>query len=92
MTALQTAALAAAGVMSAVCFALMGIDKLFAKSHARRIPEKTLFFFAIFMGGIGGTLGMWLFRHKTLHAQFKFGFPLLALAQIAIIVFTFGLK
>ncbi|WP_036121634.1 DUF1294 domain-containing protein, partial [Lysinibacillus sphaericus] len=34
----------------------------------------------------GGVLGMYLFRHKTRHNRFAFGFPLLAAIQIFIIV------
>lgn len=65
----------------------MGLDKLFAKLQKRRIPEKTLFVFAIVGGALGGTLGMYGFRHKTLHKTFAIGFPLLAIVQIAAVVF-----
>ena len=37
-------------------------------------------------GAIGGVLGMYLFRHKTKHNAFAFGFPLMAAIQIYIIV------
>ena len=53
----------------------------------RRIPEKTLFAFAVVGGALGGTLGMYGFRHKTLHKTFAIGFPLLAIVQIAAVVF-----
>ena len=33
--------------INVVLYALMGLDKLFAKLQKRRIPEKTLFAFAI---------------------------------------------
>ena len=73
--------------INVVLYALMGIDKLFAKLQKRRIPEKTLFAFAIVGGALGGTLGMYGFRHKTLHKTFAIGFPLLAIVQIAAVVF-----
>ena len=55
--------------INVVLYALMGLDKLFAKLQKRRIPEKTLFVFAIVGGALGGTLGMYGFRHKTLPRQ-----------------------
>ncbi len=63
--------------------ALMGIDKLLAKLRKRRIPERTLFLLAFLGGALGGTVGMYSFRHKTLHKAFVVGFPLLTLLQIA---------
>ena len=54
-------------VMNLAAFALMGIDKAKAKAGAWRIPEKTLFLVTALFGGLGGTLGMSFFRHKTKH-------------------------
>ncbi len=67
--------------------ALMGIDKLLAKLQKRRIPERTLFLLAFLGGALGGTLGMYSFRHKTLHKSFAIGFPLIALVQIAAVAY-----
>lgn len=67
--------------------ALMGTDKLLAKLQKRRIPEKTLFTFAILGGALGGTVGMYSFHHKTLHRSFAIGFPLLTIAQIAAVTY-----
>lgn len=67
--------------------ALMGTDKLLAKLQKRRIPEKTLFAFAIIGGALGGTVGMYSFRHKTLHKSFAIGFPLLTIIQIAAVAY-----
>lgn len=72
-------------VMNLAAFALMGIDKLKAKRGAWRIPEKTLFLVAALFGGLGGTLGMTFFRHKTKHWYFKFGFPALLVIQVALL-------
>ena len=69
---------------SVIAFALMGIDKGKARRGARRIPEKTLFLFTLLGGGIGGTLGMHVFHHKTRHWYFAVFFPLIAIAQIAL--------
>ena len=71
-------------VMSVFLFVLMGLDKSKARRGARRIAEKTLFLFALLGGALGGTAGMFLFRHKTRHWYFIWGFPLLALAQLGL--------
>ena len=66
-----------------VLFAMMGIDKYKARKGLWRIPEKTLFITAGLGGSIGGILGMKLFRHKTRHNSFRFGFPAILIAQLA---------
>jgi len=63
----------------------MGIDKAKAKAGAWRIPEKTLFLVTALFGGLGGTLGMSFFRHKTKHWYFKYGFPALLAVQIVLL-------
>ncbi len=72
-------------VMNLAAFALMGIDKAKAKSGAWRIPEKTLFLVTALFGGLGGTVGMTFFRHKTKHWYFKYGFPALLVVQIVLL-------
>lgn len=75
-----------AAINIALC-AMMGIDKLCAKLNKRRIPEKVLFLFAILFGAIGGTIGMYSFRHKTKHWYFAVFFPALAILQFALLVY-----
>ncbi|MDR0840250.1 MAG: DUF1294 domain-containing protein [Christensenellaceae bacterium] len=65
-------------------FAMMGIDKWRARKEAWRIPEKTLFITALLGGGLGGVLGMSVFRHKTQHRSFLIGMPLLLALNILI--------
>ena len=72
-------------VMNLLAFALMGIDKTKAKRGSWRIPEKTLFLVTALFGGLGGTLGMRVFRHKTKHWYFKFGFPALLAVQLVLL-------
>ena len=72
-------------VMNVLAFALMGIDKAKAKAGAWRIPEKTLFLVTALFGGLGGTLGMSFFRHKTKHWYFKYGFPALMVVQVVLL-------
>lgn len=69
-------------MMNLVSFALMGIDKYKAKKRAWRIPEATLFLFAIFGGSIGSILGMFVFHHKTRHWYFLYGMPFILIVQL----------
>lgn len=77
-------------IMNVLAFALMGIDKRRAVKKQWRIKEATLFLATALFGGLGGTLGMFFFRHKTKHWYFKIGFPALLLVQAAVLVFVFG--
>ncbi|MBK5253617.1 MAG: DUF1294 domain-containing protein [Peptostreptococcaceae bacterium] len=65
----------------------MGADKHKAGKSKWRIPEKTLFTFSLIGGSIGGIVGMKIFRHKTNHWQFKYGFPLILIVQIILLVY-----
>jgi len=73
-------------IMTVIGIAAMGIDKQKAKAGARRIPEKTLFLIALLGGSIGVLVGMYLFRHKTLHKSFTFGIPAIIVIQMIILV------
>ena len=75
-------------VMSVIGFAFMGIDKNRAINPKWRIKEATLFLIAFLGGGIGSTLGMFFFRHKTKHWYFRLFFPLFAAAQTALLFFV----
>ena len=72
-------------VMNLLAFALMGIDKMKARRGSWRIPEKSLFLVTALFGALGGTLGMKVFRHKTKHWYFKWGFPALLVVQIVLL-------
>lgn len=72
-------------------FILMGIDKRRAQAGRRRISEKALFTAAGAFGGLGGTLGMYFFRHKTKHWYFVVFFPLMLAAQVGILVYIFSI-
>ena len=76
-------------LMSLVLFIVMGADKRRAKKGLWRVPEKRLFWLALLGGAAGGVLGMRVFRHKTKHWTFVWGFPALALAQLALLVWLF---
>lgn len=86
MNILKYILLAVFAVMTAVGFVVMAVDKVRAKKGGTRIKEFTLFKIALFMGGAGTTLGMYLCHHKTKHWYFMVFMPLLALVNIAIVV------
>ena len=85
MNPILIAILAVTVVMSLISFFLMRYDKQCAKQGKRRVPEKTLFLVAGLFGALGGTAGMWIFRHKTKHWYFAVFFPLMLVVQAAII-------
>jgi len=70
-------------VWNITVFILYGKDKQKALDRKRRISEKTLLLSAFFMGGIGALFGMWYFRHKTKHWEFKVLVPLFTVLNIA---------
>ena len=76
-------------LMSLVLFAAMALDKRRARLGRWRIPEARLFLLAALGGAAGGCLGMSAFHHKTRHLSFRLGFPLLAVAQLAFLVYLF---
>ncbi|MBP3502835.1 MAG: DUF1294 domain-containing protein [Clostridia bacterium] len=72
-----------------ITFLIMGLDKWKAKRGSWRIQEATLFTLVLFGGGIGGILGMIVFHHKTKKAKFQIGFPMILIAEAAIIIYFF---
>jgi len=74
------------GIINCALFITMGIDKLKAIKKAWRVPEATLFMMAILGGALGGTFGMYCFRHKTKHLKFQIGFPLLTIIEAVLFV------
>jgi uncharacterized membrane protein YsdA (DUF1294 family) len=76
-------------IINLLTFAVYGIDKAKAQKGAWRIPEKSLLLLAVIGGSIGAWLGIRLWRHKTMHPQFKWGVPLILLIQLALSVCYF---
>lgn len=73
-------------LINLITFLAMYIDKRKAKKGKRRIPEKTLFILVGLGGGIGGILGMYLFRHKTKKTRFIIGFPAILIFEILVVI------
>ena len=71
---------------SVAAFAAMGADKSRARRGEWRIPEAALFLLALLGGALGAVLGMHVFRHKTKHWYFRWGLPLILLAQLALVL------
>lgn len=66
-------------------FVLMYIDKQKAIRNKWRVKENTLIFIALIGGSLGLYLGMKLFKHKTRHAKFKLGIPIIIFFQLLLI-------
>ena len=80
---------------SLVAFIAMGADKRKAQKGKWRVPEATLFLFALLGGGLGATLGMHVFHHKTKHWYFRWGLPLILFVQLILVIWLalhFGLR
>ncbi|MGN7471331.1 DUF1294 domain-containing protein [Brevibacillus sp. SAFN-007a] len=77
---------AGALVLNGYAWLLMRADKRLAKRNGWRIPEASLFLVAFLGGAPGAWAGMLIHSHKTRHATFRFGLPLLALLQIALVI------
>lgn len=69
-------------IINALGFLLMLIDKQKARKKKWRIPEATLMGVAALGGSIGSLLGMYTFRHKTLHKKFTIGIPAILILQL----------
>lgn len=66
---------------------IMYRDKAKAQHRQYRIREATLWRVAFIGGAVGTTIGMHWFRHKTKHKVFRFGFPVLAIIEVILLLF-----
>ena len=57
-------------LFSLITFIFYAADKGRALRKARRVPEKALLSMSFFGGALGGSLAMFLCRHKTKHRYF----------------------
>lgn len=73
-------------LINLMSFIMFGIDKYKAKKRKWRIPEMSLLMSAVLGGGLGGFIGMKLFRHKTKHMKFTVLVPLFLVLWIALTV------
>ena len=78
-------------IVNIIGFVLMGVDKKRAIRGAWRISEASLFGAALVGGALGCTLGMRHFRHKTKHWYFKYGMPLIFIAECVLLFWLYSL-
>lgn len=74
-------------IINIITFAVFGIDKKKAIDGKFRISELALFVLSILGGSLGGFIAMHTFHHKTKKWYFKFGIPLILIAQVLLIIF-----
>lgn len=91
MSPLCKALLIYIAVLSLLAVLYTAADKRRAQTRRWRVPEATLWGIA----ALGGAAAMWLtmqaIRHKTRHRSFMVGLPLLALLQLALLVWAYPL-
>ena len=63
-------------------------DKRAARKSSWRVKERTLLFLSLLGGSIVMFLTMCGIRHKTKHAKFMVGIPIIIILQIAVVVFV----
>ncbi|MEI3596502.1 MULTISPECIES: DUF1294 domain-containing protein [unclassified Oceanobacillus] len=76
-------------VVNIFTFFLMRIDKQKAIKQQFRIPERTFFLLSFLGGALGTYIGMQLFRHKTKHASFAVGIPVLIIWNAGAFIYLF---
>ena len=73
------------GIMSLIAIVLTINDKIKATKGAWRIPEATLITVSLLGGSVAMYLTMHAIRHKTRHAKFMVGIPIIIILQVAAI-------
>lgn len=73
-------------VVNVVAYLLYAADKHRAYYGLWRYPETLLLGIAIAGGAYGAGMGMWLFRHKTLHRAFLITVPLCLLIWLIVLI------
>mgnify|MGYP003470315470 CR=1 FL=1 len=78
--------LAYLAIISLVSVIVCCYDKIAAKKFTKhRTRESTLLLLSALGGSVAMLLTMYAIRHKTKHAKFMIGIPLIIIAQIAIV-------
>ena len=67
--------------VSVVAVIVTAVDKHNAKSHRRRVPERTLMLLSALGGSVAMYATMRLIRHKTRHKKFMLGIPCIIVLQ-----------
>ena len=78
--------LAYLAIISLVSVIVCCYDKIAAKKFTKhRTRESTLLLLSALGGSVAMLLTMYAIRHKTKHAKFMVGIPLIIIAQIAVV-------
>jgi len=70
-----------------ISYLVVWYDKKQAKTGGWRVPEKRFLFLSFIGGATGIYLGMRKFRHKTKHALFIYGIPIMIIVNVTILYF-----
>jgi uncharacterized membrane protein YsdA (DUF1294 family) len=73
-------------IVNLVTIYLMAHDKSQARKQGRRVPERTLFLWALIGGSVGAIVAMRVWRHKTKHMTFVVGMPAILVAQAILVL------
>ena len=77
-------------VVSLVSIVICIYDKIAAKKLPKhRTPEKTLIMLSILGGSLAMYITMQIIHHKTKHAKFMIGIPVIMACQIALVILYF---
>ncbi|KKB34791.1 DUF1294 domain-containing protein [Bacillus thermotolerans] len=74
-------------LINMVGYIVMSNDKRKAKKRKWRTRESTLWLLAIIGGAIGCWVAMQTHRHKTKHAAFVYGMPILAIIDLGLLAY-----
>ena len=87
MTLPQKILLIYLGIISLISVIVCVYDKVISKKNnvKLRIPEKSLLIWSALGGSVAMYICMQLIRHKTKHAKFMIGIPIIMVLQAALI-------
>ena len=74
-------------LISIIAIAVTVADKTKAKAGAWRVKESTLLILSALGGSVATFITMLVIRHKTKHAKFMVGIPLIIATQLAAFIF-----
>lgn len=74
--------------MSVVTFRVFAYDKWQAEHGGWRVRESVLLMLSLLGGALGGLLAMHLVWHKTRAYYFVWGFPIMIVLQVGLVVYA----
>ena len=89
MTEIQKLIIIYLVVINVATFLTYGLDKWKAKKSKWRIREAALLMLAVLGGSVGAWLGMKVWHHKTKHKKFRYGVPLILVAQVVLLLLMY---